>query len=173
MPMYPKIEIVPITQDEAKEFVRLHHRHHKPPTGSVFQIAAMCEGEIVGVVMVGRPVARRLDNGYTLEVNRLCTIGTKNVCSMLYSAAWRAAKALGWKRLITYILSDENGKSLYAANWKLVGEAGGGSWNVPSRPRVDTHPTQRKLMFEASSKHPTKEGEGSVGQKINTNLDAA
>lgn len=106
---------------------------------------------MVGVVIVGRPVARRLDTGYTLEVNRLCSIGTKNACSMLYSAAWRVAKNLGYKRLVTYILSSENGASLYASNWKLVGEAGGGNWNVKSRPRVDTETDlrQNKLLFEA------------------------
>lgn len=144
-----KLEIVPIKQDEAFEFVAKYHRHHKKPVGSIFQIACAQNNKIVGVVIVGRPVARRLDNGYTLEVNRLCTDGTKNACSMLYSAAWRVAKALGWKRLITYILSSENGSSLYASNWKLLGERGGGTWNVPSRPRVDKHDIQKKLLFEA------------------------
>ncbi len=143
------LHIVPIKQDESNEFIRMYHRHHKPVVGSIFQIACAIEDKIVGVVIVGRPVSRRLDNGYTLEVNRLCTDGTKNACSMLYSAAWRAAKALGWTRLITYILSSENGSSLYASNWKLIGERGGGSWSVKSRPRVDKHDTQKKLLFEA------------------------
>jgi hypothetical protein len=144
------IEIVPITQKEANAYVKKHHRHHKPVVGSVFQIACAKDGEVVGVAIVGRPVSRHLDNGWTLEVNRLCTDGEKNVCSMLYSAAWRVAKNLGYKRLITYILSSESGASLYASNWKLVGEAGGGSWNVPSRPRVDTHPIEKKKLFEAA-----------------------
>ena len=143
------MKIIPITQSEAFEFIKQHHRHHRKPVGSVFQIACAVEGKIVGVVTVGRPVARRLDNGYTLEVNRLCTDGTKNACSMLYSAAWRAAKALGWTRLITYILNTESGKSLYASNWKCLGERGGTSWSVPSRPRVDKHPLQKKILFEA------------------------
>jgi hypothetical protein len=148
--MYQPIEIVPITQKEANAFVKAHHRHHRPVVGSVFQIAAASEGKVVGVVIVGRPVARKLQDGWTLEVNRLCTTGEKNVCSMLYSASWRAAKAMGWKRLITYILSEESGTSLKAAGWKCLGEAGGGSWNKKSRPRVDKHPTQRKLLFEAA-----------------------
>jgi hypothetical protein len=148
--MYQPIEIVPITQKEANAFVKAHHRHHRPVVGSVFQIAAASEGKVVGVVIVGRPVARKLQDGWTLEVNRLCTTGEKNVCSMLYSASWRAAKAMGWKRLITYILSEESGTSLRAAGWKCLGEAGGGSWNKKSRPRVDKHPTQRKLLFEAA-----------------------
>jgi hypothetical protein len=145
-----KLEIVPITQKEAKEYIAKHHRHHDPPTGSIFQIAVAKGGEICGVVMVGRPVSRHLDNGWTLEVNRLCTNGERNACSMLYSSAWRVAKSLGYKKLITYILSDENGSSLFASNWKLVGEAGGGEWNCKSRPRVDTAPTQKKLKFEIS-----------------------
>jgi tRNA A37 N6-isopentenylltransferase MiaA len=148
--MSAKLEIVPITQKEANAFVKKHHRHHKPVVGSIFQIACAKDEKVVGVVIVGRPVARRLDNGWTLEVNRLCTVGEKNVCSMLYQAAWRVAKNMGYKRLITYILSQENGISLYAAGWKCLGEAGGGNWNVKSRPRVDTQLTQKKLLFEAA-----------------------
>jgi hypothetical protein len=148
--MMNKLEIVPIKQDEANAFVNKHHRHHKQVVGSVFQIACSIDGNIVGVAIVGRPVSRFLDNGWTLEVNRLCTDGSKNACSILYSAAWRVAKNLGYKRLITYILNTENGASLKAANWKLVGEAGGGSWNKVSRPRVDKHPIQKKLLFEAA-----------------------
>lgn len=144
------LELVPITQKEANAFVSQYHRHHKPVAGSVFQIAvANKQGEVVGVAIVGRPVARRLQNGWTLEVNRLCTIGEYNACSMLYSAAWRVAKNLGYKRLITYILKTENGASLKAANWKCLGEAGGGNWNVKSRPRVDTQLQQIKLLFQA------------------------
>jgi hypothetical protein len=144
------LEIVPIFQDEANAFVKKFHRHHKPVVGSVFQIACAKNGDVVGVAIVGRPVSRKLHNGWTLEVNRLCTNGEKNACSMLYAAAWRAAKELGYKRLITYILNTEPGTSLKAAGWKLIGEAGGGSWNVKSRPRVDKHPTQKKLLFEAA-----------------------
>src|SRR5438552_19025937 len=110
--MSERLEIVPITQKEANAFVKKHHRHHKPVVGSGFPVACAKDGKIVGVAIIGRPVARFLDNKWTLEVNRLCTDGTKNACSILYSAAWRGAKALGWKRLITYILSSENGASL-------------------------------------------------------------
>lgn len=125
-----------------------YHRHHKPPVGHKFSIGVTNGDNIVWVAMVGRPVARHFDNGYTLEVNRLCTDGTKNACSMLYSAAWRASKALGYKRLVTYILSTENGVSLKASGWKLVGEAGGGSWSCKSRPREDKHPLVSKSLFE-------------------------
>ena len=143
-----KLRIVPIKQDEAKAFINQKHRHHKAPVGSIFQIAVAKDKEIVGVAMVGRPVARHLDNGWTLEVNRLCTDGTKNACSMLYSASWRVAKNLGYKKLITYILSEETGASLKASNWKCIGESGGGSWNCENRSRVDKHPTQKKIKFE-------------------------
>lgn len=102
----------------------------------------------MGVAVVGRPVARMLQDGFTAEVTRLCTDGTRNACSMLYSACWRAAKALGYRKMITYILNTEPGTSLKAAGWKVIGERGGGSWSVPSRPRVDNHPLQRKLLFE-------------------------
>lgn len=146
------LEIVPINFNEACEFVRLYHRHHKPPIGHKFSIGCSDGSAIVGVAMVGRPVSRHLDDGWTLEVNRLATNGTKNACSKLYGAVRRATVSLGYKRLITYILDTENGVSLSASGWKLIGMRGGGSWDVPSRPRVDTHPTQRKLLYEAQIK---------------------
>jgi hypothetical protein len=140
--------IIPIFQDEAFAFIEKFHRHHKKPVGSTFQIAVSDEEKIVGVAVVGRPVARNLQDGFTLEVTRLCSDGTKNVCSMLYSACWRVTKNLGYRKLITYILSEEPGTSLKASGWRLIGERGGGSWSVPSRPRVDKHPLQKKLLFE-------------------------
>lgn len=143
------LELCPITLAEANMFVKKIHRHHRPVVGHKFSIGVMNEIGICGVAIVGRPVARFLDDGWTLEVNRLCTDGTKNACSILYSAAWRAAKALGYKKLITYTLPEEGGASLKASNWKCIGEAGGGSWNCKSRPRIDTHPLQKKLLWEA------------------------
>lgn len=143
------MEIVPINFDEARAFVERWHRHHRPPVGHKFSIACASEGNIVGVAMVGRPVARMLQDGLTLEVNRLATDGTKNACSMLYAAAWRAAKAMGYKRLITYILDTEPGTSLKAAGWKEIGKAGGITWDRSSRPRVDKCPKQMKIRYEA------------------------
>jgi hypothetical protein len=142
--------LVPISFSEACEFIKLHHRHHKPPVGHKFSIALSDGINIVGVVMVGRPVSRILDNGFTLEVNRLATDGTKNACSMLYAASWRAAKSMGYKKLITYILNNELGTSLFAAGWKCIGSAGGSSWNCISRPRIDKSSTQLKIKFEIS-----------------------
>lgn len=146
------LSVTPIDFAEANAFVAKHHRHHKPMPGVKFCVA-VSDGETVrGVAMVGRPVARNSDNGYTLEVNRCCTDGARNACSMLYGAAWRAARALGYRRLITYTLPEEGGASLRAAGWKLIGERGGGNWNVPSRPRVDTAQMLRgqKLLWEAA-----------------------
>jgi hypothetical protein len=92
-----------------------------------------------------------LQDGWTAEVSRLATDGSKNACSMLYGAAWRACRALGYRRLITYILDTEPGTTLQAAGWKLVGAAGGGSWDRRERPRVDRHPTQGKLRWERTA----------------------
>jgi hypothetical protein len=142
------LEIVPITLAEANAFVKQHHRHHERVVGAKFSIGC-AEGErIIGIAIVGRPVARGLDNGWTAEVTRLCTDGTKNACSKLYAASWRVCRAMGYKKLITYILDSEKGVSLTAAGWKLVAEVKGRSWTCPSRPRVDKHPTQGKLRFE-------------------------
>lgn len=142
------LEIVPVDFAEANAFVAQYHRHHKPMPGCKFCIGVSDGEKIVGVAMVGRPVARMLDDGWTLEVNRVATDGTKNSCSILYAAAWRAARAMGWKKLITYILDTEPGTSLSAAGWKCLGQAGGGTWARLSRPRVDKHPTQGKLRWE-------------------------
>jgi len=140
--------VVPCSLDEANAFVAQKHRHHGEVQGAKFAIAVADESGVRGVAIVGRPVARLLDDGWTLEVTRLCTDGAKNACSMLYAACWRAAREMGFKRLVTYILNSESGVSLSAAGWKCVGSAGGGTWNRGSRPRVDKHPTQAKLRWE-------------------------
>lgn len=143
------LELQPITFPEACEFIRLHHSHHLPPQGWKFGIAVNDGSKVVGVVTVGRPVARGSDNGWTLEVTRCCTDGTKHAASMLYGAAWRATKALGYKRLITYTLIEEAGTSLIAAGWKSLYQTEGGSWNCESRPRVDKAPLGQKMLWEA------------------------
>lgn len=144
------LEIVPISLEEANAFISEHHRHHDPVVGHKFSIAISEASKVRGVAIVGRPVARMSDDGWTLEVNRCCTDGVPNGCSMLYRCAWRAAKALGYRRLITYILSEETGNSLVGAGFTLVGERSGGSWSRKERPRVDTHPLQGKLLWEMS-----------------------
>lgn len=142
------LQIVPLELAEANELVSRWHRHHQPCVGHRFSIG-VAEGEkVVGAAICGRPVARYLDNGWTIEVNRLVTDGTMNACSMLYGACRRAAFALGYRRIITYTLPSEGGGSLNGAGWKCLGERGGGSWNVKSRPRVDKAPTCQKLLWE-------------------------
>lgn len=146
-----KLSLAPISFADAAEFVRGHHRHHTPPRGHKFSIAAFAGDELVGVVIVGRPVARYRDDGLTLEVTRLCTNGHRNACSFLYGAAARAAFALGYRRIGTYVLKRESGTSLAAAGWKLIGEVKGRSWDTPSRRRTDKHPTEDKLLFEVAA----------------------
>ena len=143
-----RLELMPITIREAKKFVDRFHRHHASSRGGKFSIAVTLNEKVVGVAMAGRPVSRMLDDGYTLEVNRVCTDGTRNACSKLYSACMRAGKAMGYKKFITYTLPEESGASLRAAGWTLAGEAGGGNWNVKSRPRVDTTINQVKMRWE-------------------------
>lgn len=143
-----KLQLQPIRYSEACEFIKRHHRHHLPPQGWKFGIAVNDGGKVVGVVTVGRPVARYLDNGLTLEVTRCCSDGTKNVCSMLYGAAWRATKALGYYRLITYTLASESGISLKASGWKIIKEkTGGGTWDKPNRRRIQKAPTEIKTLW--------------------------
>lgn len=144
------LEIQPITWREACSFVKEHHRHHNPQWGHKFSIAVNDGEKVVGVVTIGRPVSRHLDNGWTAEVTRCCTDGTKNACSMLYAAAWRAARAMGYKRMITYTMPHESGSSLLGAGWKIIGQTKGETWNRPNRPRVDTHPVGQKLIWEVS-----------------------
>lgn len=142
------LDIVPVSLKEANAFVEQHHRHHGPVVGHKFSIGCTDGDQIVGVAIVGRPVSRYLDDGLTLEVNRLATDGTRNACSMLYAAAWRAARAMGYKKLITYIMKTETGSSLKAAGWKCIGEAGGLRWTGKRRPEVDLYPAQMKIRFE-------------------------
>lgn len=146
-----KFSTVPLPLDEANAFVREHHRHHGRVVGHRFSIGvADAAGEIRGVAIIGRPVARGLDDGLTLEVTRVATDGCKDASSALYGAARRAAFALGYKKLVTYTLASESGVSLKAAGYRVVGEVPGRSWSCPSRPRVDKHPTQNKLRWEAA-----------------------
>lgn len=145
------VTTVPMTLRDAKAFIAANHRHHPALVGGLFAIGAAEGDDVVGCVVVGRPVARMLADGFTCEVTRLATDGSRNACSMLYRAAWRAARAMGYRRLVTYTLPEEGGSSLRAAGFALIGEAGGGSWSRPSRPRVDLHPTQTKLRWELTA----------------------
>ncbi len=144
------LKLIPISLADANSFVAQHHRHHKPVVGHKFSIGCTDQEQLVGVVIVGRPVSRYLDDGLTLEVNRLCTTGTKNACSFLYAAAARAAKAMGYRKIITYTLDTEPGSSLRAAGWVCTGLAGGKRWTGKRCPATDLYPAQMKLRYEKS-----------------------
>lgn len=144
-----RLEIVPCELGEANAFVSQHHRHHLPVVGHRFSIAVAEQDRVCGVAIVGRPVARGLDDGLTLEITRVCTDGTPNAASALYGAARRAMFALGYRKLVTYTLASESGISLRASGYRVVGEVQGRSWNCASRPRVDKHPLDNKLRWEA------------------------
>jgi hypothetical protein len=146
-----RLQLDPISLADANAFVARHHRHHPPVIGHKFSLAAVKNDQVVGVVIVGRPVSRHRQDGLTLEVTRLCSDGTKNVCSFLYGAAARATFALGYRRIGTYTLPDEGGASLRASGWRLIGERGGGSWARSGRPRTDRHPTEMKLLWELTT----------------------
>jgi hypothetical protein len=144
------VNLQPITRREAFAFIVAHHRHHLPPQGFKFAIATADAGAVVGVITVGRPIARHFDNGYTAEVTRCCVAeGHPNVSSKLYAAAWRAARAMGYTRLVTYTLASESGVSLRAAGWRVVAQTSGGSWHREARPRVDLHPIGQKTLWQA------------------------
>jgi hypothetical protein len=141
------MKIIPIKQKEAKKFINEIHRHHKAPVGSIFQIGLEEEGQMIGVIMVGRPVSRRLDDGNTLEINRTCVLDDKkNACSMLMGAACRAGKALGYNKIITYTLCFECGRSLHAAGFIKESKVKAQLWNKPSRPR------EQKSLFQEYDK---------------------
>jgi hypothetical protein len=145
-----RLLLVPITLRQANAYIAEHHRHHRPARGCI-SVVGVAEGDRrCGVAVVGRPVARLLQDGFTAEVTRCCTDGTRNACSILYRAAWRSVKALGYLRLVTYTLPEEGGASLRAAGFTRVGLAGGGRWSRPrcGRPRGDEHPTVPKLRWE-------------------------
>lgn len=148
-----KFVIVPVSLEQANAFVVRWHRHHSGVTGHKFSLGLMYDmesgtDELVGVAIVGRPVSRMLDDGWTLEVYRVATNVVKDACSALYGACRRATFALGYKKLVTYTLIEEPGTSLRAAGWKCLGEAGGGSWSRPSRLRTNDHPLQTKIRWE-------------------------
>lgn len=142
------LEICPISFREACDYIVAHHRHHRPPQGHKFSISAYDGSRLCGIAVSGRPVARKLDDGRTIEVTRLCTDGTKNACSMLYAASRRAALAMGYRRGLTYILESETGGSLLAAGWSKGPESSGGSWSRASRRRDDKHPLESKRRWQ-------------------------
>lgn len=135
---------VPLELKQANEFVDRLHRHHDSVYRDKFRLGCEVDGKLVGVVQLARPVSRMLDDGKTIEVVRLCTDGTTNVCSFLYSRAARIAKEMGYSKIITYILDSENGASLKASGWHKEADTHGHSWSCRTRPRNTTAPTCNK-----------------------------
>lgn len=140
------VKVTRIELKEANDFVARHHRHHKPVVGHRFSIAAEKRGEVVGCAIVGRPVARMSDQKFIAEVTRLTTDGTRNACSFLYGRAARAAEALGFKLIQTFVLQSESGVSLKAAGWKCLGVTKAGSWHTRSNRRHD-QPEEPKIKW--------------------------
>ncbi len=151
--------IVPITLKAANEYVSANHRHHKPTVGCKFCIGCEDNGQLVSVAICGRPVSRYLDNGRTLEINRLCTDGTRNACSKLYSACVRIAREMGYEKVITYILASENGASLKASNFVCEGEAGGVIW-TGSRKHDNGVPQEKKQRYVYYINHKDGDSDG-------------
>jgi hypothetical protein len=142
------LRVGPVELTDLNAFVAAHHRHHKPVQGHRFSLGAFLNGRIVGACAVGRPVARMTDARKVVEVTRLVTDGTKNACSILYAAAARAAREIGYERIQTFILASEPGTSLRASGWEMDGESGGGTWNRPSRSgRRDDQPLEPKQRW--------------------------
>jgi hypothetical protein len=149
------VGIVPVTLEEAKAFVAKHHRHNKPPVSWKFGNGLEVNGELVGVAMAGRCVARPLDKRENIEITRVCVVNEKNGNSRLYGAILRAAKALGYKVAYTYTLQSESGESLRAVGFQIDAElAPRASWSCPSRPRMqvdlfgnETRPPEAKLRW--------------------------
>jgi hypothetical protein len=139
--------IKPIGFKKACDFITEFHRHHNPPRGYKFGIACYDGEKLVGVCTVGRPVSRHKDDGITAEVTRLCTDGTPNACSKLYAAAWRAAKGMGYTKIVTYIIDSESGVSLRAAGWLLLSKSTGHSWSNNSRKSKEDYPMCDKWCY--------------------------
>ena len=132
------LQIIPCTLRRARAFCAEHHRHHGAPVGGLFALGLAQAGELVGVAVVGRPVARALQDGATAEVTRVCTLGEPNACSKLLGACRRVARDLGYRRLVTYTLSEEPGTSLRAAGWIQTASVPGRSWDRRTRRRTTT-----------------------------------
>lgn len=144
-----KLSVARVELKDANEFIARLHRHHKPVPGHRFTVGVQRNGVLCGVCIVGRPVARAVDQRNIAEVTRLCTDGTKNACSFLYSAAARVARELGFESIQTYILESECGSSLFAAGWKFDTTTKGGDWNTPARGNRRTdQPQAKKRRFK-------------------------
>lgn len=141
------IELLPLTQKAARAFVNDVHRHLSYPTGDVCRVGLSVDGELQAAAVAGRPGARMLNDGRTLEITRVASGAQPcvNASTRLYGAIRRAGLALGWKRFVTYTRCDEPGDSLRAAGFKDCGLTDGGEWDRPSRRRKPaTQPCRKR-----------------------------
>ncbi len=146
------LKVKPIDLKTANRYVEENHRHNGKVLIHRFSIAVYDDDRLCGVAICGNPLARKLDDGKTIEVRRVCTDGTKNACSILYGRCARIAKEMGWERIITYLLETESGVSLRASGWQIEAEGvGGKSWDVQSRPRMVKEQT---LFGETTCSYP-------------------
>ena len=151
IPIAGKLMVQEVRLRDAGAFVNMHHRHLASPLGHLFSLGCFIEGVMVGAAIVSRPVARHLDDGKTVEITRLASNGTRNVCSKLLGAARREAERRNFQRVVTYTMGCEPGASLRAAGFFCEGPAGGGKWSRSNRIRGDRHPTERKLRWSAKT----------------------
>lgn len=158
------LEVVPMSLRDANAYVERYHRHSGPVRGMKFALGVVdsdnpTDGDddyaplaLLGVALVGRPVAAAFDDGWTLEVNRLATEGVRNTGSFLYAAAWRASKALGYRRLVTYTLASESGSSLRAAGFRVIAERPArAGWKSTSRPVPAPYLSSQRVLWEVLS----------------------
>lgn len=142
------LALIPITLRQANAFVAAHHRHSKPVRGQKWSVGCSHAGELVGVAIAGRPVARELQDGFTIEILRVCTTGARNACSMLYGACCRAAAGMGYLWAITYTLASESGSSLRASGFLPVATVIDRQWDCSSRPRAERDLVGGKIRWE-------------------------
>ena len=95
--------LTPINLKTANAFVQQYHRHHKPTRGHKFSIGVSENGALVGVAICGRPVARRLDDGYGAEKS-------KKVCYYICKARQADDKCIGHQiteKLLKSLIMDQ------------------------------------------------------------------
>lgn len=143
-----RLRVRPTSLSQANAFVNIWHRHHVGSHFHRFSLEVFDAAGVRGVAIVGNPKSRVLDNGEILEIVRVATDGAMHACSKLLGAVCREARRRGYKKVITYTLPEEGGGSLRGAGFSCAGETRGGSWDQPSRPRRDKHPTCKKLRWE-------------------------
>lgn len=154
------LHLVPLRRAAAADAVRRWHRHNPPPIGDLFRVGVADDGGcLVAVGIAGRPVARHLDDGATVEITRVASDGARNSCSMLYGALSRAAFSLGYTRVITWTQAGETGASLRASGWRVIAERPPRpGWSSMSRPRDDAAytPVARTLWESPGPTRPAK-----------------